>query len=225
MNKFIIFSQQRSGSHYLRYLLNAHKDIHCNTDFSSGDVDNKGIDWAYTEGFKTDKTNIKTVGFLAKLRQNLHYDIAKYPDIKVIFLLRRNRIATMLSKMIASVYGCYDETGLSLIEAKRKRSGLSPGKISIKDVEEFITIWENKETEVFLFLEDHPDWRTVYYEELSDNTYVHIIYEWLGVSWNGSKLLNPKQGRGSEKLDSRPIEEAIENYQELVEYFKERLNG
>ncbi len=218
MNKFIIFSQQRSGSHYLRYLLNAHKDIHCNSDFSSGDVDNKGIDWAYKEGFKTDKTNIKTVGFLAKLKQNLHYDIARYPDIKVIFLLRRNRLATMLSKMISSAIGCYDETGLSLTEAKRKRSELSSVKISIKDVEEFITIWENKEAEVFLFLGEHPDWRTIYYEDLS----AEIVYDRLGVSQDSSKIVKQKQDRGSEKLDSRPIEEAIENYQELVEYFKDK---
>ena len=221
MNKFIIFSQQRSGSHYLRYLLNAHKDIHCNSDFSSGDVDNKGIDWAYKEGFKTDNTDIKLVGFLAKLRQNLHYDIARYPDIKVIFLLRRNRIATLLSKMIVSSLGCYDETGLSLTEAKRKRSELAPVKISIKDVEEFITIWENKEAEVLLFLKDHPDWSSIYYEDLS----AKILYDRLGVFQDSSKIIKQKQDRGSEKLDSRPIEEAIENYVELVEYFKERLNG
>ncbi len=221
MNKFIIFSQQRSGSHYLRYLLNAHKDIYCNSDFSSGDVDNKGIDWAYKEGFKTDNTNIKIVGFLAKLKQNLHYDIARYTDVKVIFLLRRNRIATLLSKMIVSSLGCYDETGLSLTEAIRKRSELSPVRISIKDVEEFITIWENKDAEVFLFLEDHPDWSSIYYEDLS----AKILYDRLGVFQGSSKIIKQKQDRGSEKLDSRPIEEAIENYQELVEYFKERING
>ena len=221
MNKFIIFSQQRSGSHYLRYLLNSHKDIHCNSDFSTGDVDNKGIDWAYEEGFKTDNTDIKTIGFLAKLKQNLHYDIARYTDVKVIFLLRRNRIATLLSKMIVSSLGCYDETGLSLTEAIRKRSELSPVRISIKDVEEFITIWENKEAEVLLFLEDHSDWSTIYYEDLS----AEIVYDRLGVSQDNSKIVKQKQDRGSEKLDPRPIEEAVENYQELVEYFKEIING
>jgi len=223
MNKFIIFSQQRSGSHYLRYLLNAHKDIHCNSDFSSGDIDKKGIDWAYKEGFKTYKTDIKLVGFLAKLRQNLHYDIARHHDTKVIFLLRRNRLATLLSKMISSAFGCYEETGLSLTDAKRKRSELFPVRITIEETEEFITIWEKKEAEVFLFLEAHPDWNTIYYEDLSDGISIQLIYDWLGVSIDESKLVKQKLGRGSEKLDPRPIEEAIENYEELVEYFGDRL--
>lgn len=222
MDKFIIFSQQRSGSHYLRYLLNSHKDIHCNSDFSSGDIDKNGIDWAYTEGFKTDKT-VKLVGFLAKLRQNLHFDISKYPGVKILFLLRRNRLATLLSKKISSELGCYEETGLSLTEAKQRRSDLPSVKIDIEEVEQFINSWKEKEAEVFLSLEDHPACRTIYYEELSNNMYIHSIYEWLGVSWNDSKLLNPKQGRGFEKLDPRPIEEAIENYKELVKYFGDKL--
>ena len=225
MNKFIIFSQQRSGSHYLRYLLNAHKDIHCNSDFSSGDIDKKGIDWAYTEGFKTHKTDIKTIGFLAKFRQNLHYDIARYPSTKVILLLRCNRLATLLSKLIASAFGCYEETGLSLVEAKRKRSELYPINVPIEDVEKHIIYWEEKEAEVFLFLEDQMNCTSVYYEELSDNEYVHSIYDWLDVPWNDTKVVEQKQGRGYGKLDPRPIEEAIENYNELVEHFKERING
>ncbi len=223
MNKFIIFSQQRAGSHYLRYLLNAHKDIHCNSDFSSGDINKKGFDWAYEEGFKTHKTDVKLIGFLAKFQQNLHYDIAKYPDIKVILLLRRDRLATLLSKMISSAFGCYEETGLSLTEAKRKRSELFPVKISIEEAEEFITIWEDKEAEVFAFLEEHPDWNTIYYEDLSNEIMI-LIYDWLGVPWDSSKIVKQKSGRGFEKLDPRPIEEAIENYQELTEYFKERIN-
>ncbi len=223
MNKFIIFSQQRTGSHYLRYLLNAHKDIHCNSDLSSGDVGNKGFDWAYEIGFKTNRTDIRLIGFLAKFKQNIHYDIAKYSDVKVILLLRRNRLATLLSSKIVSSWGCYEETGLTLSEAVRKRSKLSPIRIPIKEAEEFFTYWRDKEEEVFLFLEEHRDWRIVYYEELSDNKYVQPIYDFLGVPWDSSKLVEQKQDRGSEKLDPRPIEEAIENYKELMEYFKERV--
>ena len=228
MDKFIVFSQQRAGSHYLRYLLNAHKDIHCNSDLSSGDIGKRGFDWTYARGFKTHRTDVKLVGFLAKLKQNLHYDIARYPDVKVIFLLRRDRLATMLSRMVASAFGCYDETGLSLAVAKRKRSELFSVKISIEEAEEFFNYWEEKEAEVFLFLEDHPDWNTIYYEDLSDGISIQLIYDWLGVSLDSSKLVEQKQGRGFEKLDPRPIEEAIENYEELTEYFKDKedlING
>ena len=52
-----------------------------------------------------------------------------------------------------------------------------------------------------------------------------LIYDWLGVPWDSSKIVKQKSGRGFEKLDPRPIEEAIENYQELTEYFKDRING
>ena len=79
MSRFIVLSQQRSGSHMLMSLLNSHSDIHCNSDSKTVDVKKNGKEWTYEVGFNS---NSKVNGFLLKIKNDLY----KYISLSLIHI-------------------------------------------------------------------------------------------------------------------------------------------
>jgi len=210
-------------------LLNSHPDIHCNSDSQTSDVLFNGEDWAYKCGFKTDE-ECKATGFLLKIKTNLHKTISKRDGLKIIYLVRRNKLDILLSKKMARLYGCYekDSNGITLDNAAKARSETDPINISMIEFENFDNKWTGKHKEVRRSL-NGTDYITVFYNSLAGDASnltdyreerqieLNRIGKFLGVSEFTAKL---SEGRGFEKLDRRPIDEAIENYYELKSHYK-----
>lgn len=221
LKKFIIISQQRSGSHMLMNLLNSHPSIHCNSDLQTNDVREKGFDWTMSEGFKVpDGKDIEYIGFLVKYKQSLHFDLSKVSGIAVIHLSRRNRLTTFLSSKVALKFGCYEnpERGVTLANASELRANLEPMKLEPEEMQQFFEKWSKKEEEVDACFRDMNTHR-IYYEDIcaDRDRALNDAVTWLGLD---SCAFQVTDGRGREKLDNRPMNKAIANYGEVKKHFK-----
>lgn len=220
-NKFVIISQQRSGSHMLMNLLNAHPDIHCNSDLQTADIRERGEEWALREGFSVPAAvgSPLWVGFLVKFKHDMHALLATLPDLKILLIRRKNRLATLLSKKVAKEFGCYEkkEANVTLDNAREVRAQMPAVHITPSEAEKFFETWSAKEEEVLKTLKD-SDITVLNYEEVLEDKKTHIdqIFEDFGLPLVPA---NHTSGRGAQKLDPRPLHEAIENYAELRDYF------
>ncbi|MFC1574686.1 sulfotransferase [Gemmatimonadota bacterium] len=230
MRKFVVVSQQRAGSHMMMNMLSSHPSVHCNSDLLTKEVRAHGAEWAFAEGFRLPprypersplpKTKQpESVGFLIKIKQDLHQQIHELKDLKVILLHRKNRLATLLSKKVSYQLGTYADPKrrVSLEEAALRRAKMPPLRIETEEAESFFEEWSAKTEEVIRCLEG-TDWLQVIYEEVrrDPEKTMRVVYRHLGVPFHP---IQSRPGWGAEKLDPRPIREAIENYEELKEKF------
>jgi hypothetical protein len=230
MRYFVVLSQQRAGSHMLMNLLNSHPLVHCNSDFATADIQRYGEEWAYEQGFTlppvySDRAPLppnkhpELVGFLIKFHQDLHPTIYKRQGVKIVLLRRQNQLATLLSRNVSHLLGPYDSPhlGVPLRDARNRRVTLPPIRIEPKAAQAFFEEWDAKAAEVVRCLEG-TDRRPVLYEELCWDTQgtMRGVFEHLGVPF---QQVRATPGWGAEKLDPRPLAEAIANYEELKAYF------
>ncbi|HUW81209.1 MAG TPA: hypothetical protein VMZ31_00265 [Phycisphaerae bacterium] len=214
----------------LMNMLSSHPSIHCNSDLLTKDVRERGEEWAYAEGFRLppkypERSPLpqgkrpERVGFLIKMKQDLHQTIRKRSGLKVLLLHRRNRLATLLSRNVSHRLGPYVEIdmGACLDEAIRSRGELPALHIDSGEAEAFFEEWSAKTDEVICCLAG-TDWLHVFYEDLcrDPQTGMRPVYEHLGVPFH---LVQSTPGWGAKKLDPRRLCEAIENYEELKAYF------
>ena len=219
MTRFIILSQQRSGSHMLMSLLNSHPDIHCNSDSQTIDIQKNGKQWAYNVGFESDS---KVKGFLLKIKTNLHNKITSDENIKIIYLKRENFLHVFLSKKMAKLFGCYEkkDAGVSLKNARISRGKARPIAIDAEEAKRFFSLWEKRHKEVERHMDagglEHIE---VKYRDLCSGTglVMRRISEFLDIDNIEFGFVS---GRGAEKLDPRSPFDAISNYDELKRYFK-----
>lgn len=90
--KFVILSHQRTGSNMLRQMLNQHDDISCGPELELKI-------WSEDDVKKWVNTGKRAEGYLLK------YDQANYGNLigkKIIHLKRKNKLATVLSRMAGS---------------------------------------------------------------------------------------------------------------------------
>ena len=219
MSRFIVLSQQRSGSHMLMSLLNSHSDIHCNSDSKTVDVKKNGKEWTYEVGFNS---NSKVNGFLLKIKNDLYKDISSEDNVKIIYLKRENFLHVLLSKKMAKLFGCYEKEslGISLHNAREARESAASINIEEKEAEAFFHTWSRKHRAVKEYVEKNKlKYLEVKYRDLCSNTCEEMkhIYDFLEVN-----SLKPSfaEGRGAEKLDPRDVRSSILNYDQLKEYFK-----
>jgi LPS sulfotransferase NodH len=216
--KFIILSQQRSGSHMLMNLLNSHPDIHCNSDSQTIDIQKNGKQWAYDAGFKSDS---KVRGFLLKIKTNLHKEITANENIKIIYLKRENFLHILLSKKMAKLFGCYEkvDVGISLKNARISRKKAQSIVIDAEEAKKFFIFWKKRHKDVKDYIDTAGlEYMEIKYCDLCNDTdkAMKKIYNFLSID---SAPLHFTPGRGSEKLDPRPSGMAINNYYDLKEYF------
>lgn len=202
MTKFIIISAPRSGSSYLRYLLNSHPNVKC-----KGELLNKKITRLkpYLTREIWNSKGFKALGF------KILYDQAetKYPsmwnyihqqNLKVIHLIRRNKLDMLLSEELAKEHKCH-------ISFNEKDIHTRPVNISLKKLEQKIQYCKEMQEKVDAMFTDRIN---VYYEELNTNQ----ILEFLGVPL---AILTPK----TIKLTTKSKEELISNWEELVAQFRQ----
>jgi len=222
MTNFVILSQQRSGSHMLMNLLNSHPNVNCNSDSQTYDINKNGEEWAYDSGFEFDSSkNIIANGFLLKIKTGLHETISLRSGLKIIYLVRRNKLEILLSKKMAKRYGCYEKKadGIYLSNASEARSLTEPIHISIDDLNNFEDEWATKHKEVRRSLIG-TDSIKIFYNELCNNKQNETgrIFDFLGLP---SVSVEFQSGRGETKLDKRLVEDSISNYLELKNHFTE----
>lgn len=230
MRHFVVVSQQRSGSHMLMNMLNSHPAVHCNSDLMTEDVRAHGAEWAFAEGLRLppkypERSPLppgkapEIVGFLVKMKQDLHRHFREHSELKFILLQRRNRLATLLSYIVSGKLGTYPDPkdGISLRQAAARREKLKPQRISPGEAEAFFEKWAAMTEEVERCLEG-ADWLRVAYEDLMSEPErtMRAVYGHLEVPWHD---IGFGPGWGGLKLDPRPLDEAIRNYRELKEYF------
>jgi hypothetical protein len=99
MHYFVIIAQQRSGSHLLMNLLSSHPAIHVNEGMLTKDVETYGEEWTYQQGFRMPAGRTpELIGFPIYIHQHLHRTIRQRRGRKILFLHRKNRLATLLSR-------------------------------------------------------------------------------------------------------------------------------
>jgi LPS sulfotransferase NodH len=221
MRNFVVVTQQRSGSSFLRHLLNAHPGLHCNPEHPTTDVRRCGAAWAYQQGFALPRDRTpEAVGFVMKLHQDLHHAFPSRPDLKILLLHRQNRLATLLSYRVSQLLGPSEapEHGiLTLDDAVARRRALPPLTIPISEAERFFEAWTARTEEVLRCMEGIA-WIEVVYETLCRDAEAAMqpVYSYLGVAPPSAWRIPETAGR---KLDPRPLAEAIANYTELKAYF------
>ncbi len=230
MRHFVVIAQQRTGGHMLMNLLNAHPDIHCNSDILTRDVLAHGEEWTFQEGFRfppkyPERSPVppgkkpQWIGFQIKMKQDLHRTIRKRKGLNIVLLQRKNRLATLLSRNVSHRLGGYADParGISLEDAPLRRAEMPPLRIGIHEAQRFFEEWSAKTDEVLHCLEG-TDWVNVFYENLCQDAEkaMRPVYEHLAVPFHPVGFT---AGWGAVKLDSRPLPQAIENYEELKSHF------
>lgn len=224
-DEFVIVSSGRSGSNLLVSLLNSHENVEAHGElfrFLNGDSSLK----RWNEIFNYKNKNIQTAGF--KLFYYHPFDgentdiwniLQSDKSIKIIHLIRENRIRVYVSLMVANKTGKWrNKSG--------KAKSIEDKRISL-DADEFIKWAEQKEkyeTDTRKKFKDHPFFE-VSYENLVRNreTVFDNLLTFLGVS--KMKLHSALRKQNSEKL-----EDLIVNYDEfkqviLKSKYAKYLNG
>lgn len=231
--KFIILGRSRSGSNYLRGLLNSHSQVHV---FGEIFQNKDQVGWAMADYPQDERTlnefrnqplefldkrvfhkyprHIRAVGFKIfyyHARDDRWLPVWEYlrslEGLKVIHIKRKNILETHLSRQRAIL----TDRWFNLTGEKEQAP-------SVKlDYEECLNDFEQTrrmETETANFFMDHPV-LNVYYEELSRET-EHImndVMDFLNVQREVLKTETYKQS-------SQPLSSAIENYAELKSRFQ-----
>ncbi len=113
--KFLILCHPRTGSTLLHTYLNSHAHIYSLGEFIGMDFPDKvkalhlsPVDYLYRKGFRPYGTHIKAVGFkyfyvyneIPEAKEVLE-ELQKMDDLKIIHLIRKNTVRTLVSLEIA----------------------------------------------------------------------------------------------------------------------------
>ena len=198
-------------------LLNSHPHVYCGSDLQTEDVERHGENWAYEVGMDYPETpgrvapkgtkKPRIVGYLVKTKHNIHQKFYKRSGLKVIFLTRTNKLAMLLSYRVCQIVGTYPDV----------RKEVPPLVISQEDARAYFEEWEGREYVIRRDLEG-ADWTEITYEHLCKDPWwtMSRVYGHLGVHAHDP---HNTEGRGSEKLETRPLSEAIKNYDSLKRFF------
>lgn len=234
--RFIILGRSRTGSNFLRGLLNSHPQV-----VVYGEIfqNKKEIGWAlpgfssnarlmrefhqepvgFVERrvFKKFQPQIRAVGF--KIFYYHAQDEAWAPvweylrqhrEIKVLHITRRNILRTHLSRKLAMLSDIWVDTS----------GGASRPKSVRLDYSECLTDFEQTQKwqqDYAQFFQDH-DLLEVVYEDLAADyrPVMKQVLDFLGVEAN-LELIKPE----THKQSQTPLTKAIENYQELKQMFSD----
>lgn len=195
--KFIIVSQARSGTHFLRSSLNAHPKISVFDEVFEGSIKTLcgcRVRYPYRmecyrelfpEHFlkkiiyrKTYGAYISSIGFLLFYHHAQQWPTRKIwklltreTDIRVIHLIRRNMLATLVSGKIARQQGVWSSTSRSVPPGNnqnQRHSGNFLMELSHKECLEFFTDHQKQVLNTKEAFMDHPV-LTIYYEDLVEN--------------------------------------------------------
>ncbi len=231
--KFIIISRGRSGTNFLRGMLNSHHQI-----VSFGEIFRKfgNIGWTLT-GYHTNKhqnaliqtnpirfiekyifrkTPIRTKAIGFKIfyyhAQNSEWKcvwkhLQTMKNLHVIHLTRKNRLATYLSTYTAL------KTDVWSVKSNNKVTTHEPVRVEYEDCLEFFEKTEALENHANLFFKNSKTIE-VAYEELSANPDEEMtrILNFLGIDQEDVKPDSYKQ-------NVKPLADGIENYAELKAKF------
>jgi LPS sulfotransferase NodH len=231
--KFIVLGWARTGSNFLRSLLNAHSQIIAFSeifrDFNTIDwgipgykipspkmltlAQNDPIQFLQSEVFKEYPKHVAAVGFKIFYyhAQNEEWQpvwsyLQEHKDFRIIHLKRRNILKTYLSEMRAWKTGKWVNTN------GQEQDNLSLPLDYEACLEKFETV-RHKEEEFDRFFANHPKLE-VFYEELSKNYAAEAkrLQQFLGVDYEPLAPATYKQ-RG------QTLSQAIANYDDLKAKF------
>jgi hypothetical protein len=190
----------------LRHMLNSHPDVRCHGEVMTGRgldalarvdrdsdpsgmralMDRRGSDpKGFLEDVVFDPGPAKAVGFKIKYEELLLPDYAwllewlkGHPEIRVIHLMRENRLKRLISEVTATkVYGLYNVTS----EAERPRAARI--SLSLEECLEDFVRTEEREALFQGHFEGHEMFRTTYEAIVSDRADVRDqLTQFLGVS-------------------------------------------
>ena len=213
--KCAIVSTPRSGTHFLRSILDSHKYMEFAGEFFK--PLNKKYpttirDYIYDDTHDPSISNLDYVGFVWHLI--LESDLDKNKIDKFIILERKNKLEQLVSLIIAGKTGSFAYTKTT------ERIEVNPDHIA-----SFI----NKNKDLYLdFRSSIQDYKNVYYEDLCENFEETIkdIHNYLGVrqdpkqwgeSWfrtNGRNFVHTPLI----KQETRPMKEVVINYEDVKQY-------
>jgi LPS sulfotransferase NodH len=231
--RFIILGRSRSGSNFLRGLLNAHSQIIVFEElFKNPDTIGWGLD-GYPQGgrtlqrfqsdpvqfveqdvFKKLSERIKAVGFKIfyyhahGTRLEPIWDYLKdHTEIRVLHLKRRNILKTHLSKKRAEL----TDSWINLTGTHEQIPEITLDFDECRADFEQTRTWERSYDE---FFESHRKLE-LFYEDLAPNYAERMknVQEFLGVDYENVQPQTYKQA-------SRPLSDSIANYLELKRQFK-----
>lgn len=206
--RFVIVSHQRSGTNLLRRTLRQNPEIHCGGEAFKGPRDGRSTANRFLDAIASDKPVRGCVIHFDHFQE--HPDLRDYLqnqlDLRVILLRRENALRRLLSWKVAQATQRYVSTEPETIPPPRVT--ITPQEL-IEDSQlrnaqelEFMTCcrltaacvsYENLTTQMAIILQ-HVQW-------------------FLGTN---AHILAP----ACERMETRPLSEAIENYDELARHFK-----
>jgi len=213
--KFIIICRSRTGSSLLKSLLDHHPEIACSGEIFKT-LQGKDTHTVWNQFFNKKPKNIKQVGCKIFYYHPLDggtevWDlIERDSEIKIIHLIRKNRLSALVSQKIGEKTKLWSENvdrphGLNLDEKR-----ISLDFEECKNTFQKISNYEEHTRRAF---SNHP-YTEIYYENLAEDpiSTAYELYEFLGLSKKEVVVKNKKQN--PEKLS-----ELIMNYEDLKQQF------
>ena len=217
-SKFILVSHARSGSNLLLSTLNSHPDIVAEPEIFAGHNRNKEEDFypILNNLFCERPQNVKAVGckiFYYHLNKDEWQELSKITDLKVIHLIRKNKLSMITSMKVAFKT---DQWG---IKNESERIDVSKKQIHINNEalrDSFVQIdsWQSETNNLF---KNHQI-KEVFYEDFVDNfkESINEIYDFMGLPKVSDKNIRIKH----KKQNPEPLNQLIKNYSELKQSFE-----
>lgn len=210
--KFIIITYARTGSNLLMSNLNSHKNIEAKGEVFR-DLKGKSCKEVWENFYSKKNRGIINAGFKLFYTHPFHTDdrsvwnfILDDKDIRIIHLVRKNKLRTYLSGEIAKKTDIWTEKGENNISLEEKRV-----KIDFNDFNERLNSIEEFEKNTRNTYQDH-NFIEVSYEELVShkNKTMRRLFEFLDVSVRETKS-------GYRKQNNESLQDLILNYDQFVQ--------
>ena len=232
VKKFLIIGLPRSGSTYLATLLNSHKDIECSgelfnpyaivgigekTDDVDAVVDRDVKPLKFFNEFFAKDSKAKALGFKFMIGHNIKVlrEIGKNPDISIIYIFRKNKLAQISSWMTAVCTGNWAKSNKAPESGGAALLDAGPRAISQK--------WHEYATYDFLFmswLKSLPNRRLIVdYNSVFDADFPQKVCRFLDVEYDEEMKSNLV------KQSSNKVIDRFEHKKPISEYFKRRGLG
>ncbi|ELS03170.1 Stf0 sulfotransferase [Xenococcus sp. PCC 7305] len=217
-SKYIIVSHARSGSNLLLTSLNSHPNIIAEHEIFAAHNRKIGENFypILNHLFRERAENIKAVGckiFYYHLNEDEWQELASIPELKIVHLQRKNRLSMIVSMKIAfktKQWGITDES--QIIDASQKKVHLNHEFLnkSFEDIES----WENNIKMIF----PQSQIQDIFYEDLVEkyDQSLYKVFDFLDVEQIPQKEIDTKH----KKQNPEPLNELIQNYQELKNQFQ-----
>lgn len=216
--KFIVLGRSRTGSNFLRGLLNSHNQILCYGErYRTWDkrkpVGKDTVKYMRSHLFRKYSRNVKAVGFKlfyyhaqSNSNKELWKELKKDKSIHILHITRRNMLNTVLSRFKAGQTERW-------AEQKGKTEQLSPLTLPYHECINEFEKTEKYEKEFRKFFAGHKMYELVYENlELKGENEIKKVLQFLRVSAQPLVPNTFKQRNGS-------LKEGIANYNQLKERF------